>query len=195
MTFDKSEYEAQTFEDLDLRAEVLEDITFLDCIFEACQLTEASLKRSTFSGCTFRNCDLSMANVTDAEFTETLFEATLAVGVNWALSSESAYLGTDLNFEDCTLKYGVFMGLDLSKRRFVNCNLQEADFSGAKLVETDLKGSDLAGSLFRNCDLTKANFVGAKNYRINVRENKLKGAKFSIPEALGLLSGLEIELS
>ena len=46
-----------------------------------------------------------------------------------------------------------------------------------------------------NCNLSKANFLEAKNYAINPQVNKIQKGKFSIPEALSLLRGFEIELS
>jgi uncharacterized protein YjbI with pentapeptide repeats len=68
------------------------------------------------------------------------------------------------------------------------------DFSDANLEKADFRGTDLEKSIFRNTDISGANFVGAKNYYISPQYNRLKGAKFSLPEAMSLLYGLEIVL-
>lgn len=43
-------------------------------------------------------------------------------------------------------------------------------------------------------NLTKADLRQAKNYSIRPDSNKIKKAKFSLPEAMLLLYGLDIEL-
>lgn len=194
MHFDLETYESQTFEKLDLKGARAEDIAFYDCRFEDCHLNEASLKRSRFSACTFSDCDLSMVDVTDVEFSDTHFEKTIAVGVNWSVIAQNTPLAVGLDFSGCVLKYAVFRGLDLQGRSFADCLAQEVDFSDSNLVGASFTGSDLQGSVFQNCDLSKANFTGAKNYQINVLHTKVKGAKFAVPEVLGLLAGLGIEL-
>ena len=43
--------------------------------------------------------------------------------------------------------------------------------------------------------MTKADLRGARHYQISVKQNEVKGLKVSFPEALGLLSGLEVIVS
>ncbi|MBS0627616.1 MAG: pentapeptide repeat-containing protein, partial [Verrucomicrobia bacterium] len=63
------------------------------------------------------------------------------------------------------------------------------------LIEVDFKDTDLLGTIFHNSDLSKADFSGSENYEIDVRLNKVKKARFSLPEALGLLRGFDIEVT
>jgi hypothetical protein len=45
---------------------------------------------------------------------------------------------------------------------------------------------------FLHTNLSGANFVGAKGYAIDLTANKAKKAKFSYPEAMSLLSALDV---
>jgi uncharacterized protein YjbI with pentapeptide repeats len=60
------------------------------------------------------------------------------------------------------------------------------------LKGADFSGVDLAGTLFQNCDLCGADFSSAVQYEIDPRANKLRKAKFSFPEAAGLLHTFDI---
>ena len=99
------------------------------------------------------------------------------------------------SFDECNISLNNFTALRLKKTRFVKCDAREADFTQAELSESDFHGSDLLGARFHQTTLLKADFRGAVNYVMNPADNKLKGAKFSLPEALGLLSGLGIVIS
>ena len=98
-------------------------------------------------------------------------------------------------FEDSNLSYGNFIGLKMKKNIFSNCILNDVDFSQTDLSESDFKGSDLLNTRFHDTTLLKANFQGAKNYQIDPILNKVRGAKFTMPEALGLLNGLGVVIS
>ena len=71
----------------------------------------------------------------------------------------------------------------------------DVDFREADLSKADFSGTDLTGAQFGRTNLTGANLESARNYRIVPAENTLKGARFSLPEAMSLLSGLDIEIS
>lgn len=77
----------------------------------------------------------------------------------------------------------------------MDCSIKEGFFANTNLYEASFQGSDLSGATFEHCDLRKCNFVDAKNYTISPIINKLEDAKFSLPEALGLLQGLGIKLT
>ena len=90
------------------------------------------------------------------------------------------------------LNYSVFIGLQLDNLQLEKCIAREVDFSDAGLKKAAFTGTDLQNAIFRNTDLSESNFVGALNYAISPQLNKLKGAKFSLPEAVSLLYGLDI---
>ncbi len=190
--FTQKVYEDETFTELDCPSQPLEGITFYDCEFRGCQFNSSSFKRSRFTDCLFSNCDLSLADVTDAEFQDTRFERTALVGINWSLLATPLTREVSVDFHACTLNYATFLGLDLSKRRITECMAHELYLTEMTFVETDFGGTDFAGSTFRECDLSGADLRGAKNYAVNVLSNKVAGAQVSLPEAWGLLAGLEL---
>ena len=65
---------------------------------------------------------------------------------------------------------------------FADCNLSESKLYKCKLDSTE----------FFKCNLSKADFREATGYIIDIKTNKFKGAKFSFPEVVNLLNGLEI---
>ncbi len=84
------------------------------------------------------------------------------------------------------------MGMKLKKSILSNCILKEVDFYQADLTECDLRFSDLQEARFQETILKKANFQQAFNYQIDPITNKVRGARFNLPEAIGLLTGLGI---
>ncbi len=70
----------------------------------------------------------------------------------------------------------------------------DVDFRETDLAQANFKGTDLADSLFVATDLTEADLSQARNYRIDPSQNIVKKAKFSLPEAMSLLYGLDIVL-
>ncbi len=82
----------------------------------------------------------------------------------------------------------------MKQTSFFSSTLRECNFADTCLIEADFKNTDLSLTTFHNCDLSKANFSGSKNYTIDIRANKVKKAKFSLPEAIALLLGFEIEI-
>ncbi len=76
----------------------------------------------------------------------------------------------------------------------VKCEAKEVDFTETDLSHSDLKGTDFEKSRFFKTNLAYADFKGARNYYIDARVNTLKQTKFSLPEALSLLNGLDIIL-
>ncbi len=75
---------------------------------------------------------------------------------------------------------------------FKGSNLKENYFTGTSLISADFTDVDLSGTIFHNCDLSKADFSSATQYDIDPQTNKIKKAKFSLPEAVGLLRAFDI---
>jgi uncharacterized protein YjbI with pentapeptide repeats len=90
--------------------------------------------------------------------------------------------------------FSAFIGLKLRKLVLTKCSAKEVEFSEADLTSADLRGTDLTKSRFQQTNLMRANFEGATNYSIDLATNKITKARFSLPEALSLLYGLDIVL-
>jgi uncharacterized protein YjbI with pentapeptide repeats len=195
--FSEDTYENITFKDGQLPGGEVEGIEFVECAFRRCVFTETVFRSCRFRDCSFVDCDLSLMGVIDSIFIETKFENSKLIGVDWTQASwgNDAFQVLDsINFDGCVLNYSAFIGLKLEKIQIKDCIAREVDFSDANLGEADFGGTDLEKAIFRNSVLAGANFVGAKNYFISPQYNRLKGTKFSLPEAMSLLYGLEIVL-
>ncbi len=136
-------------------------------------------------------------------FTNTRFEDSKIIGVNWAKASwgkassgksEIHQLLRSIDFFNCVINYASFTGLNLIGIELRKCIARDVDFSDANLTRTNCSFTDFANSQFRHTDLTEADFTGALNYFIQPHLNTLTKARFSLPEALSLLYNLDIEI-
>ena len=75
---------------------------------------------------------------------------------------------------------------------FSGSKLKESHFTDTALSGADFSHVDLSGTTFHECDLSKADFSTATHYDIDPQTNNIKQAKFSLPEAVGLLRGFEV---
>lgn len=191
--FTDSEFKKTTLS----QGQVVQAIDYTGCVFTRCVFREVSFLNCKFLNCTFKDCDLNMAKLTGCTFAESRFEASKLMGVDWTVSAWGRSKMVALkpaDFFGCLLNYNVFMGMNLRKVAFSKCTALDVGFEDANLTEADCRGTDFGGSRFVRTDLSKADFRGARNYAISPLTNKIKGAKFTLPEALSLLNGLEIAL-
>jgi uncharacterized protein YjbI with pentapeptide repeats len=187
-----TEHTDQVFQGLSVRQAQILANEFYDCNFIACHFNETVFDQCRFVNCTFKNCDLSLARVTGSSFTETRFEDSKVVGVDWT-EAVWGFLGS-IGFLGCTVNYSIFTDLDLRRIRLEKCVAQEVDFRGTNLTGANLTHTDFFGSFFKHTVLESANLSHAQNYKIDVNLNKIKGAKFMLPEATSLLYSLDIVL-
>ena len=189
------EYAGQVFKDLTLPREEILSKEFYDCTFIECSFTETIFSECKFVDCMFKNCDLSLMRVPGCSFTDTRFEDSRMMGVNW---TEAAWperkLLKPISFWRCNISHSTFMGLGLKEITLQNCMAGDVDFREADLTEADCTGTDFANSFFGNTNLTRTDFTQATNYTINASLNVLKQTKFSLPEAMALLHSLDIVL-
>jgi fluoroquinolone resistance protein len=190
------EFNDQTFSNVECQRQEIRDKEFFHCTFVQGSFQETAFTRCRFSDCTFQGCDLSLIKVTDCGFTNTRFQDSQLIGVNWteAAWSRTGFLNP-IGFVRCAISYGTFMGLALKKLTLRGCVARDVDFSEANLTQADCTGTDFVDSRFWHTNLSKADFTGAINYAIDPTLNVVKKAKFSLPEAMSLLYSLDIVLS
>jgi uncharacterized protein YjbI with pentapeptide repeats len=189
-------YEDQRFEGLALGGETISFKEFEGCTFARCSFLETTFRNCRFVDCAFHDCDLSLVRVQGCSFSNTKFEDSQLVGVNWTEASwPKRGLLRAIGFSRCALSHSTFLGLTLQQVTMAHCIAHDVDFAEADLSEADCRYTDFAGSRFLHTDLTGADFTGATEYAINASLNALKGAKFSLPEAMALLYGLEVVLT
>jgi uncharacterized protein YjbI with pentapeptide repeats len=189
-------YSEETFRDVALEGLELSGCEFDECRFVACSLKGTEIRACRFIECAFDHCDLSLVRLPRTAFSGCRFEESKIIGVNWTEALwPSTRLRAPVGFERCVLNDSTFLGLDLTETRIVDCTAHDVDFREADLARADFSGTDLAGSMFVNTSLRGADLRSARGYRIDPRENPLTGARFSLPEAVSLLDGLDIELT
>jgi fluoroquinolone resistance protein len=190
-----TEYSNERFTRVQFKQARLANTEFYECVFSHCNLRESLFDACKFNDCTFEDCDMSLVRFEASSFSETRFVRSQVVGVNWTLAAWSKFqTDAPIAFEACAIDYAAFIGLTLRKLEVRKCSAQEVEFSEAELSSADFRDTDLAKSRFRHTNLTKADFTGARNYVIDLMTCKVSKAKFAMPEALGLLYGLDIDL-
>ncbi|MBT3586318.1 MAG: pentapeptide repeat-containing protein [Halobacteriovoraceae bacterium] len=163
---------------------------FIGCTFTSLNFSEQDLAHSKFVECCFKKCNLSNVGIKGTTFRDVKFHDSKLVGINFA---DGATL-FELKFEQCLLDLCVFQGVNSPNPVFNNCSLKEVDFSEAKLNGATFCGSNLVAAHFTNTDLSGADFRQAIKYSIDPTYSKIKKAKFSMPEAMGLLASLDITI-
>jgi len=191
------EYEDQEFRELTARGEEIDFKEFRECAFTDCFLRETAFRGCKFHSCVFRQCDLSLVHVRDCRFVNARFEDCKMIGVNGAVADwpRGKSLFASIGFFDCSVSYSPFIGLRLRGITITRCVAREVDFSEADLTLANCTFTDFSRSRFLHTNLTGADFTGATDYSINANLNLLKSAKFSLPEAMSLLSSLDIILT
>lgn len=164
------EYVECTFQNIDFQDFNMSTMKFIDCKFDECNLSNLSMKSCVIRGATFTRSK--------------------AVGVDWTGSTGLS----GASFNECILDFGVFQNMNLKSCKFIDCRIHEADFYESSLMKSDFSNSSLEGSVFNEADLREADFRGARDYQIDVRTTKVAKAKFSMSEAVNLLSSLGIIL-
>jgi fluoroquinolone resistance protein len=174
-------YEGRAFRGVDLAGGTLADATFEGCTFAGCLFAEATLYRCSFSDCVFEDCDLSRAKLPNSRFVETRFRRCKAIGIDWTVAGASTLtrLPLSVSFEESAISYASFYGLALPRAAIVRCQAFECDFKGSTFARTNLGHADLRE---------------ARNYAIDPTANTIRKARFSLPDALVLLSAFDIEV-
>ncbi|PPK87595.1 uncharacterized protein YjbI with pentapeptide repeats [Neolewinella xylanilytica] len=162
------------------------------CSFTACRLAGADLSGIRFLDCTFQDCDLSNATLTGTSFQNVRFASCKLLGLSFDAGDPLAFAVT---FTDRRLQHASFHKLKLTRCGFTGCDLTEADFTQADLTGITLVDCDLARATFDNTDLRKADLRDSRHYRIDPTQNRVRGARFSLPEAVGLLQTFGVKIN
>ncbi|MCF0050027.1 pentapeptide repeat-containing protein [Dyadobacter sp. LJ53] len=147
----------------------LSGIDFIDCIFQDCNMSNASVKNCKISDIEFINCKL--------------------LGVNFSESKDFAFAA---RFENCILDYAIFEQKKLNKSAFSNCKIHGADFTQADLSKSKFYNCDFWDAVFANTNLAGVDFSNSKNFTIDPTSNNIRKAKFLSSDLAGLLTKFDI---
>jgi len=193
--FSQSEYENAVFSDLNLDGEEVVGKVFEHCTFTRSTFSGTELLNCSFISCSFKFCNLSSVRIVQSSFRDVLFEETKIMGVNWTKAKRPRVkLANMINFRKSNVSYSSFLGLDVRGIVMEECQAHEVDFREANLAGGNFCATDFKGSLFSRTNLNSANFIDAMNYSINPMENDIRKGKFSLPDAITLLSYFEIQV-
>jgi fluoroquinolone resistance protein len=193
----EKEYDLQQFKGLALPNEQFERKTFTACVFEKCSFRESVFSHCKFQDCKFLHCDLSLIVLKECSFKSTLFEDSQLIGVNWAdtnLAQMKHVFAKPVDFVSCVLNHSTFMGANLKNILLTKCIARDVSFEEANLSHANCTFTDFSDSRFLHTNLTETDFTDATNYSISASINTLRKTKFSMPEAMSLLYGLDIVL-
>jgi fluoroquinolone resistance protein len=182
-------YENKTFKGIDCQGRTLDSIDFFDVIFEGCDFQNGVFDGCKFENCRFTDCDLSLVRLKDASFLEAEFSGCKMLGINWTATAKAFF---SIALGNCIINDSVFADANLKDIKMIDCVARRVDFEGADLTGADCRQTDFEGANFTRTNLTKADFRNAQNYSINPEANTLKKTRFSMPEAMSLLSGLDV---
>jgi len=184
--------EYKNINNLTLKNKTFEDVDFLECTFNNCRFSDLSLVNLRFNSCNFKNCVITSFAFKYCSSFNCFFSNCSILNISWNLLQSSRILPVVKGFKDCTLKYNNFIRLQLSKMDFSSCNILDCYFDECILTKSNFTKADLQKSVFTGCDLREADFTNSHNYLIDIKTNRIKGAKFTYPEALNLLTTLDI---
>ncbi len=189
------EFDGKQFRNLELAGEVFSDLSFCDCAFVGCTVEGCRFVNCAFSDCVFTGCRFTTNKGAASEMRSSVFEGCALSGVDWVeWTSDSRYFLPFSSFAGCRLRYNNFVELNLNRFTFSGNDVTDSFFSECRLCSSVFSGCNLSKTEFFRCDLSGAEFGEAVGYRVDIITNKVKGAHFTLPDALGLLRGLDIKI-
>ncbi len=179
-------YESTSSKEILFNNGEFEKCTFKNCDFSACDLSEI-----LFIDCEIIGCDLTLAKLVKTGFQNVSFSKSKMLGLLFYNSNE---FGLSFTFDDCLLNHSSFYKMKIKKTLFKNTQLLETDFTECDLTNSIFSNCDLTKAIFENTILEKSDFRTSFNYTIDPEKNRIRKAKFSLPQAVRLLSKYNIEI-
>lgn len=183
--------EEEVFERKDYSADGFPKGSYENCRFLHCNFSNVDLSDCKFISCEFTGCNLSLARIMSTAFREVIFRDCKMLGLPF---EQCHQLGLTISLENCTLNHSSFYKLNIKKTIFKHTQLQETDFTECDLTGSLFDDCDLKRAVFDSTILEKCDFRTSHNYSIDPEINRIKKAKFSLPEALGLLDKYDIDI-
>lgn len=185
--------EFEQIDSLNLEDTVHEGVEYIECSFSKCEFINVNFKNCTFKNCVFQKCVFANAKFDFCTMYNGEFTDSMLIGINWnTLKSKLRGAEPIVKLSGNILKYNSFSQMSFRKFVFSNNTFKECYFLECELMDADFCKDDLEKTQFSDCNLSRADFRDSYGYEINITNNKITGAKFSLPEVVNLLRGLEI---
>lgn len=164
---------------------------FDNCTFIDCDFSNSNFSNNRFNECEFVNCNLSMIQLGKTVMYTVHFRDCKLLGINFHECDDFLF---GVNFENSILDYSSFIRKKMPKTKFLNSSLREVAFIETILTGSQFENVNLAGAVFNRTDLRGVDFKTAINYDIDPEFNNIQKAKFSLPEAIRLLSKYDLKI-
>lgn len=183
--------EGETFEKNNYTVNHLPKGDYENCIFIQCDFSGSNLSGVNFIACTFTDCNLSLSKINQTSFREVTFKQSKLLGLHFNHCNDFLF---DVNFENCTLNLCSFYQLKMKKTVFLQCEMNEVDFTETDISQALMDECDLTGSIFENTILEKADLRGAHHFCIDPEKNKIKKMKVSRHALSGFLEKYDLQI-
>jgi len=181
------EIEYKLIEKRDFSQHPMEDIEFDTTEFRQCIFP--NLSGISFIDCLFTECNLSNTSVNNTVMQDIKFKDCKLIGINFYEVSD---FGFALSFEGCILDYASFHNKKMNRSQFLDCKMHGVNFSMANLSKSTMANCDLMDSVFSATNLSSLDLTSVYNFSINPISNNVKKAKFSSASLSGLLDSFDI---
>lgn len=186
----ETQFERVVFEGLDLAGFDFAGKELTGCTFRGLKLAESGWRGARLEDCVFERCDLTRMRPTDLRAYGVHFSGCKLMGVEWTRAS----LRPQLSFEECSLRYASFVGINLRGTRFVRCQAVETQFVDTDLTDAEFVDTDLTGATFQGTTLAGADLSTARGALLDPAKNRVKGVHVSVETALLLASSFGMQV-
>jgi fluoroquinolone resistance protein len=190
-----TEFHEQNFSNFSYSSAMIEGKLFEGCRFVHVNFSESQFIRCKFVDCEFNHCNLSTAQFKGSSFNNVTFYESKVIGINWTiLNWPHIRLSSPFQFYNSIISHSSFYSLELPELVIEACVAHDVDFREADLRNATFTRTDLEKSQFIHTKLHGADFTEAYAYSIDPTQNDIRKAKFSLPDAIHLLDGFDIQI-
>lgn len=169
----------------------LDGVELYRCAFRGVKWPELRLERTKLERCTFEDCDLTRTIFAGVSLRGVAFRRCKMLGFDFTKLADDP----EVTFEHCILRYANVSAVSLRGSKIESCELQEARFFEANLIDVDFAGSDLAGATLDRCDVAGADFTHAAHVFLDPRVNSAKGCQVPLETAVMMAQALGISVA
>ncbi len=161
-------------------------------LFENCTFQQNDFSGSSFQDCRFQNSLLNLVDLTGVRLNGVEFVDSKLMGLSFFLCDSLLF---SLSFKKTKLFRCLFTQLKPKvPLKFEECQLEECDFSEAKIKGSSFIRCRLPQTRFHQADLTESNFTESIDFNIDITTNKINKCKFSASEVHSLLNVFDLEI-
>lgn len=188
------EVAAEDWDGRDLSGEQFTEVAFVDV-----DMTETTSNGAVFDRCRFTDVELNAALHTSSAFTNCTFVRCSFFGATF---SQCKFLGS--SFERCSFgaftvtggdwSFSALPGANLSKARFADVRLREADLCGARFDGATLTGADLSGARLHETNLTRCDLRGSDVSTLDPATTVLTNAIVDVAQAVVIAGRIGLDV-